>query len=56
MSEGTITLPGTEENRWQHLPQAVREEIDIYETELRRFSPRLAPERGVLDCFLPPGG
>jgi len=51
MSE-TPSLPGIESDRWQHLPPAVREEIDTFETELRRMQQGQVPEKVFLEFRL----
>jgi sulfite reductase (ferredoxin) len=38
--------------RWEHLPAAVREEIDVFESELRRFQQGLVPEKVFLEFRL----
>ncbi|MBI4443398.1 MAG: nitrite/sulfite reductase [Acidobacteria bacterium] len=52
MSEVVVTIPEAEQERWQHLPAAVREEINAYETELRRVQQGLAPEKVFLELRL----
>src|SRR3972149_11299348 len=52
MSELTVTIPESEQPRWQHLPAAVREEINAYETELRRVQQGLAQEKVFLELRL----
>src|SRR5215467_858828 len=52
MSETTTALPETDSNRWQHLPPAIREEIDVFESELRRFQQGLMPEKVFLEFRL----
>src|SRR3954466_2581474 len=39
-------------DRWQHLPPAIREEIDVYETELKRFLAGQMPEKVFLEFRL----
>jgi sulfite reductase (ferredoxin) len=38
--------------RWAHLPPAVREEIDVFEAELRRFQQGVMPEKVFLEFRL----
>ena len=54
MSDMTTTLSGTGSapGRWDHLPQAVREEIDVYETELGRVQAGQMPEKVFLEFRL----
>src|ERR1035437_6811919 len=54
MSETTATLSGTGSapGRWDHLPQAVREEIDVFETELGRVQAGQMPEKVFLELRL----
>src|SRR6266478_2768454 len=54
MNERTGTLPGTGSapGRWDHLPQAVREEIDVFETELGRVQAGQMPEKVFLEFRL----
>src|SRR3990172_9519618 len=51
MSE-TTSLPEIEAGRWQHLPPAVREEIDTFETTLRRMQQGQVPEKVFLEFRL----
>jgi sulfite reductase (ferredoxin) len=39
-------------DRWRRLPAAVREEIDVFESELRRFQQGLMPEKVFLEFRL----
>ncbi|MBI3933793.1 MAG: nitrite/sulfite reductase [Acidobacteria bacterium] len=39
-------------DRWAHLPPAIREEIDVFESELRRFQQGLMPEKVFLEFRL----
>ena len=43
---------GTKEDRWAHLPPAIREEIDVFEAELRRFQNGQMPEKVFLEFRL----
>jgi sulfite reductase (ferredoxin) len=43
---------GNEGHRWAHLPPAIREEIDVFEAELRRFQQGLMPEKVFLEFRL----
>ena len=52
MSEQSVAVPAEQADRWQHLPSAVREEIDIYETELRRVQQGQMPEKVFLEFRL----
>ena len=55
MSESTATISANSppaQDRWQHLPQAVREEIDVFETELRRVQAGQMPEKVFLEFRL----
>ncbi|MBI3895795.1 MAG: nitrite/sulfite reductase [Acidobacteria bacterium] len=52
MSEPVISLPEAEVDRWQHLPATVREEIDVFESELRRFQQGQVPEKVFLEFRL----
>ena len=47
-----MTLPEANVDRWQHLPPAVREEIDVFEAELRRFQQGQVPEKVFLEFRL----
>jgi len=52
-SMSTTLTPSTKEGgRWQHLPPEVREEIDIFETELRRVQAGQMPEKVFLEFRL----
>jgi sulfite reductase (ferredoxin) len=50
MSETNASV--LEAGRWQHLPPAVREEIDVFETELRRVQQGQMPEKVFLEFRL----
>ena len=52
MSEQSAAVLAKQAERWQHLPPAVREEIDIYETELRRVQQGQMPEKVFLEFRL----
>ena len=52
MSETIITVPEADQERWAHLPPAVREEINTFETELRRVQQGLMPEKVFLEFRL----
>ncbi|MCZ6752018.1 MAG: nitrite/sulfite reductase [Acidobacteria bacterium] len=52
MSEQSAAVSAKQAERWQHLPRAVREEIDIYETELRRVQQGQMPEKVFLEFRL----
>ncbi|MBI4460416.1 MAG: nitrite/sulfite reductase [Acidobacteria bacterium] len=55
MSEQVSTLPEAERaepDRWQHQPAAVRQEIDTFETELRRMQAGQMPEKVFLEFRL----
>src|ERR1051325_10769464 len=53
MSEqATTTETKPDQDRWAHLPAAIREEIDIFEAELRRFQQGLMPEKVFLEFRL----
>ncbi|MSO20213.1 MAG: nitrite/sulfite reductase [Acidobacteria bacterium] len=45
MSEMNIQTSATLTERWAHLPAATREEIDVFEAELRRFQAGQMPEK-----------
>ncbi len=47
MNEQSVAVPAEQEDRWQHLPPAVREEIDICETELRRVQQGQMPVKDI---------
>jgi len=47
----TIAM-GVGSERWAHLPPAVKEEIDVYETELRRVQSGKMPEKVFLEFRL----
>ncbi len=42
----------TETDRWSHLPPEVKQELDVYETELRRVQQGLMPEKVFLEFRL----
>ncbi len=42
----------TEVDRWNHLPPEIKQELDIYETELRRLQQGLMPEKVFLEFRL----
>jgi sulfite reductase (ferredoxin) len=46
----TSLLPDTD--RWSHLPPEIKQELDIYETELRRVQQGLMPEKVFLEFRL----
>jgi sulfite reductase (ferredoxin) len=46
------TVSGVGADRWAHLPAAVREEIDVYETELRRVQQGQMSEKVFLEFRL----
>jgi sulfite reductase (ferredoxin) len=46
----TFVLPETD--RWSHLPPEVKQELDVYETELRRVQQGLMPEKVFLEFRL----
>ncbi len=46
----TISTVGSD--RWAHLPPAIRDEIDVYETELRRVQQGQMPEKVFLEFRL----
>jgi len=48
----TTTSPVTTEERWAHLPPEIREEIDVYETELRRVQEGQMSEKVFLEFRL----
>ncbi|HWP84709.1 MAG TPA: nitrite/sulfite reductase, partial [Terriglobia bacterium] len=48
----SATSTASNGDRWAHLPPAVREEIDVYESELRRFQQGLMPEKVFLEFRL----
>ncbi|MBI2818150.1 MAG: nitrite/sulfite reductase [Acidobacteria bacterium] len=56
MSDSIASLgvgqPSAPNDRWQHLPPAIREEINIYETELRRVQHGQMPEKVFLEFRL----
>ena len=51
MSETTV-LTESATDRWRHLPPAIREEIDTFETELRRMQQGQVPEKVFLEFRL----
>src|SRR3990167_11484398 len=51
MSEATV-LSESAADRWSHLPPAVREEIDTFETTLRRMQQGQVPEKVFLEFRL----
>jgi len=52
MDKQAATQAGSERDRWAHLPPAIREEIDVFEAELRRFQQGLMPEKVFLEFRL----
>ena len=46
------TAIGVGSDRWSHLPSAVKEEIDVYETELQRVQSGKMPEKVFLEFRL----
>src|SRR5207249_5448576 len=52
MSEQPDATIESQRDRWAHLPPAIREEIDVFESELRRFQQGLMPEKVFLEFRL----
>ena len=52
MGEPIGVATESQPERWAHLPAAVREEIDVFESELRRFQQGLMPEKVFLEFRL----
>jgi sulfite reductase (ferredoxin) len=52
MGEQTGVTSGSRQDRWAHLPPAIREEIDVFESGLRRFQQGLMPEKVFLEFRL----
>jgi sulfite reductase (ferredoxin) len=46
------TIPTVGSERWAHLPPAIREELDVFETELRRVQAGQMPEKIFLEFRL----
>src|SRR3989304_4373234 len=52
MDKQAATQTGSGRDRWAHLPPPIREEIDVFEAELRRFQQGLMPEKVFLEFRL----
>ena len=52
MAMATIGTIPTRPDRWAHLPPFVREEIDVFETELQRVQAGQMPEKVFLEFRL----
>jgi sulfite reductase (ferredoxin) len=53
MNEPTgVSTESRQADRWAHLPAAIREEIDVFESELRRFQQGVMPEKVFLEFRL----
>ena len=50
MAMATSVLPETD--RWSHLPPEIKQELDVFETELRRVQQGLMPEKVFLEFRL----